>query len=110
MSAGQREMGDTGPVLHWVAHNVGLTGYRRVQAPIAGGIYDIEPRFEVKKRKGRFVFLGFEVRYVTLRGDPHGDNPDYAEDEDTRVIKTGVQTETEAKAIAQADFSSARRD
>jgi hypothetical protein len=56
------------------------------------------------------VFLGFEVRYVMRRDDPHGDDPDYAEDEDIRVTKTGVQTETEAKAIAQADFSSARRD
>jgi hypothetical protein len=110
MPAGQHEMGDTCPALHWVARAVGFTGYRRPQAPIAAGIYDIEPHFEDKKRKGRFVFLGFEVRYVMRRDDPHGDDPYHAEDEDIRVIKTGVQTETEAKAIAQADFSSARRD
>jgi hypothetical protein len=106
MPAGQREMGDTGPALHWVARDVG--DYRRVQAPTLGGVYDIEPYFE--KHKRRIVFLGFEVRYVTRRDDPHGDDPAYAEDEDIRVIKTGVQTETEAKAIAQADFSSARAD
>jgi hypothetical protein len=39
MSAGQREMGDTGPALHWVARDVGP--YRRLQAPILGGVYDI---------------------------------------------------------------------
>jgi len=43
------------------------------------------------------------------RDDPKiGDNPDTAYTTDVRSIKTGVQSEAEAKAIAQEDFTQDR--
>jgi len=94
--------GSSDMALLWVAFNMG--NYRRVSAPTAGGVYDIVPCFEMIKRKSKFV--GYAVRYVTLqRNDPKFDgDPDAAENEDIRLIKTDVLSETEGKAIAQEDF------
>jgi hypothetical protein len=90
-----------GPTLLWVARDYG--GYHRVQAPIASGTYDIIPRFDPKKRKRSFI--GYDVRFVTIRRDDSdvSDDPDYADDEDICIIKRGAQSEAEAKTIAQAD-------
>jgi hypothetical protein len=92
--------------LLWVAHSK-APGVHRVQAPTAGGVYDIVPNFKTVKRK--HIFAGYSVRYVTLqRNDPKFDgDPDAAENEDIRLIKTDVLSETEGKAIAQEDFQPA---
>jgi hypothetical protein len=88
--------------LLWVSHLYGSIG-SRFQARTADGVYDIMPCLE--RRKGRYQFLGYDVRYVALRSDDPetGDDPDLVEDEDIRIIKSGVQTVVEAKALAQAD-------
>jgi hypothetical protein len=93
--------GANGPTLLWLAHED--FGYEQIQAPTAGGAYVITPRFDRAKRKRSFV--GYEVRYVTMRRDDPEvcDNPDRASREDIRIIKSGVQSETEAKTIAQED-------
>jgi len=92
------------PFLLWVGRTVGA-GCRRIQAPTVGVIYDIQPQLADKKRGRAALCVGFEVRYVKRRDDiEDGDDPDYADDEDIRIVKTGAQTEAEAKAIAQADF------
>lgn len=95
--------GSHATALLWVAFSAG--GYRRVLAPTVGGVYDIAPRFKTVKRKNTFV--GYSVRYVTLqRDDPEFDaDPNAAEDDDIRLIKTDVLSEAEGKAIALEDFS-----
>jgi hypothetical protein len=97
--------GSSDPALLWVAFNIG--GYRRVSAPTPGGVYDIVSCFEIIKRKSKFV--GYKVRYVTLQRDDseYGDDPDAADDERIRIIRTDVLSEAEGKAIAQVDFQSA---
>ena len=91
--------------LLWVSHTMWGIGHERFLAPTVEGIYVIHPMRDRVKRK--WTFLGYDVRYVTRRryeDEDSGDNPDLAETEDIRVIKTGVQSYEEAKAIAQADF------
>jgi len=63
------------------------------------------PCFDENNRKGKYPFLGYEVRHVTWRlDDPEfADNLDRAEDENIRM-----QTEAEARAIAQADADLAK--
>jgi hypothetical protein len=97
--------GSSNKVLLWVAVRVG--NYRRVLARTAGGVYEIAPHFKAVKRKKTLV--GYIVCYATLRSDDpkFGDDPDAAEDDDIRLIKTGVLSETEGKAIAQEDFQPA---
>jgi hypothetical protein len=97
--------GGSGSALLWVAVSAG--DYRRVLARTAGGVYDIAPCVKTIKRKTTCV--GFNIRYVTFHDDDRqlDVDPDAAEDEDIRTIKTGVLTEAEGKAIAQDDFQSA---
>jgi hypothetical protein len=96
--------------LRWVAHYYGWHGCRRVQSTIEGGVYDIIPRFD--QNRPRKPFTGYEVRFVRMRCDDLEveDNPDYAYEADIRIVKADVQSEAEARAIAQADFSTARGD
>lgn len=93
--------------LLWVAN--GLLDLR-FQAPTVRGVYDIKPQIEVIKRKKTFV--GNEVRFVRLRRDDpeFGDSIEAAENDDIRIIATGVQTDAEAKSIAQADFNTHGRN
>jgi hypothetical protein len=96
-------------ILLWLADYVAGTGYRRLQARTVTGAYIIEPIVSTSNRRasGRLwpPLEGYEVRYVSLiHNDPeHGDDPSYAEVRDIRMIGSAVQTEDEAKAIAQAD-------
>jgi hypothetical protein len=96
--------GANGPTLLWLApdHTRDL-GYFQIQARTAGGAYVIIPRFEPAKR-GR-PFIGYDVQFVTIqRDDPEAiEHLDWAEDTDIRIIKSGVQSKTEARTIAQAD-------
>ena len=91
------------PALLWVTFSVG--GHRRNLAATAEGVYDVDPCFKTVKRKHTFV--GYRVRYVTVHRDSaeFDDNLDLADDEDIRLLKTDMLNETEAKAIAQADFN-----
>jgi hypothetical protein len=103
-------MNDTRSTLHWAAFPYGVSGHRVLKSPLADCIYVIYPEFELRRRK--YVFVGFDVRYVTrcrTDDDPCGDGTDHdADDDNVRVIQTRAQTETEAKAIAQADFNNTR--
>jgi hypothetical protein len=90
--------------LLWLARDFG--GDRRLQARTVDGAYDIYPRRSQRHRRPR-PFLGYDVRYVPL-GDGSDDDTDMVDDEDMRVIETGVQSEAEAKAIAQADADARR--
>ena len=95
--------GATGPTLLWLSRNSRLSEYCSISAPTASGAYVIIPRFGPAKRKPPFI--GYEVRFVTIRRDDPkaNDNPFYAYDDCIRIIKSGVQSETEARTIAQAD-------
>jgi hypothetical protein len=97
--------GANGPTLLWLSRYNRDIGYYQQQASTAGGAYVITARFGRVKRRKRSSFIGYDVRFVTIRReDPEtNDHPDYADDENIRIIKSGVQTETEAKAIAQED-------
>jgi hypothetical protein len=92
--------------LHWVAPYLWSIGCRQLWAPVAGGVYDIIPRTK-RVKHNKEVLVGFEVRFLTTRPE-YNDNPLHADEDagDIRVIATDVQSETEAKAIAQADYSS----
>ncbi len=95
--------------LLWLADYSAGVGYRRLQARTVMGAYVIEPLVGVrtKKESGRLwpPLEGYEVRYVSLvHNDPeYSDDPSYVGIDDIRLIRSGVQTESEAKAIAQAD-------
>ena len=104
------------PVLLWLARDVGITGKRELGARTVAGAYVIFPNFDTSKRRmgGKpWPFLGFEVRCAPLSADQvdeQSDDPSWIDDDEVRVIATGVQTETEAKVIAQADADAQARD
>jgi hypothetical protein len=97
--------GATAPTLLWQAQeNSWLIGYFTIRARTAGGTYEIIPRSGPKKRNPPFI--GYDVQFVTIQcDDPEAnanEHPD-VEFKDIRIIKSGVQSETEARTIAQAD-------